>query len=156
MVKKKKLVELSIRQLTVKDAYRYYKIASAEDLGEFMFFFSADSIEVAKKKISQSNNRYEKLFGLFTKANRLVAVFDVNDDVGDFGATVNYFVAKQFRGNHYATIGIQMLYDMLDYTHFTFEVHKANHYSLAVQKQLGSTIHHLEKDYIVFSYSNSI
>lgn len=138
---------LSIRALTARDAYQYFQIAREdEDLKRYARFFIVSSIDEAKKKIVSYTSHNEAVYGLFTKSNRLVAVFDVNDDFNDDGdvdgAVVHYFVGRKYRGNNYAYRGIKKLAVELahKYIKFKFEVRKTNHASLAVQAKLGSEI----------------
>ena len=136
---------LSIRALTARDAYQYFQIAQEDpDMMRFTKFFVVNSIDEAKKKIVSYTSHNEAVYGLFTKSNRLVAVFDVNDDFNDDGdvdgAVVHYFVGRKYRGNNYAYRGIKKLAVELahEYIKFKFEVRKTNHASIAVQAKLGS------------------
>lgn len=136
---------LSIRALTARDAYQYFQIAQEDsEMMRFTKFFVVNSIDEAKKKIVSYTSHNEAVYGLFTKSNRLVAVFDVNDDFNDDGdvdgAVVHYFVGRKYRGNNYAYRGIKKLAVELahEYIKFKFEVRKTNHASLAVQAKLGS------------------
>lgn len=138
---------LSIRVLTTRDANSYFQIAQEDsEMMRFTNFFVVNSIEEAKKKIVSYTSHNEAVYGLFTKSNRLVAVFDVNDDFnedGDIdGAVVHYFVGRKYRGNNYAYRGIKKLAVELahEYIKFKFEVRKTNHASRAVQAKLGSEI----------------
>ena len=71
---------LTIRVLTTRDANSYFQIAREdEDLKRYARFFIVSSIDEAKKKIVSYTSHNEAVYGLF-KSNRLVAVFDVNDD----------------------------------------------------------------------------
>lgn len=145
---KKKRMELSIRELTVADAYAYSRIANDSYLHRYACFFEASSIEDACRKISSYS-----LYGLFTKANRLVAVFDVTSD--EDIATVSYFVGEKYRGNNYAFNGIQYLVNLLSdsFSKFIFEVSKTNIPSLRVQEKLGSKEFSSTKNYLTFLYS---
>lgn len=136
---------LSIRLLTTKDANSYFQIAQEdEDLKRYARFFIVSSIDEAKKKIVSYTSHNEAVYGLFTKSNRLVAVFDVNDNFDETGAVdgaiVHYFVGKKYRGNNYAYRGIKKLASELaqEYLKLKFEIRKTNHASLAVQAKLGS------------------
>lgn len=138
---------LSIRVLTTRDANSYFQIAQEDsEMMRFTKFFVVNSIDEAKKKIVSYTSHNEAVYGLFTKSNRLVAVFDVNDDFNDDGdvdgAVVHYFVGRKYRGNNYAYRGIKKLAVELahKYIKFKFEVRKTNHASLAVQAKLGSEI----------------
>ena len=94
-------------------------------------------------------------------SNRLVAVFDVNDDFDETGAVdgaiVHYFVGKKYRGNNYAYRGIKKLASELaqEYLKLKFEIRKTNHASLGVQAKLGSTIDesYTSKECQLFEYS---
>ena len=153
---------LTIRVLTTRDANSYFQIAREdEDLKRYARFFIVSSIDEAKKKgvvldlellssqlsipvIACSARYNEAIYGLFTKSNRLVAVFDVNDNFDETGAVdgaiVHYFVGKKYRGNNYAYRGIKKLASELaqEYLKLKFEIRKTNHASLAVQAKLGS------------------
>lgn len=138
---------LTIRTLTTKDANSYFQIAQEDsELKKFANFFIVTSIDEAKNKISSYTSHYEILYGLFTKSNRLVAVFDVNDDFNEDGsvtsATIHYFVGKNYRGNNYAYRGIRKLEQELShiYKNFKFEIRKNNDASISVQKKLGSIV----------------
>lgn len=138
---------LSIRVLTTRDANSYFQIAQEDsEMMRFTKFFVVNSIDEAKKKIVSYTSHNEAVYGLFTKSNRLVAVFDVNDDFNDDGdvdgAVVHYFVGRKYRGSNYAYRGIKKLAVELahEYIKFKFEVRKTNHASLAVQAKLGSEI----------------
>lgn len=138
--KKKKGTNLFVRELTLQDAHSYSKISTGVDLHNYTRFFEAHALDEACKIIERYSTKYEQLYGLFTKANRLVAVFDVSSDVEDDGATVHYFVGERYYGNGYATLGITILAETLSdtYSHFHFEVSEENIYSILVQKHLGS------------------
>lgn len=153
---------LSIRVLTTRDANSYFQIAQEDsEMMRFTKFFVVNSIEEAKKKIVSYTSHNEAVYGLFTKSNRLVAVFDVNDDFnedGDIdGAVVHYFVGRKYRGNNYAYRGIKKLAVELahEYIKFKFEVRKTNHASRAVQAKLGSEIDtsYASKDCNLFVYN---
>ncbi len=137
--KKKKRTDFSVRELTTADAYNYSKIAAGTDLHKYAKFFEASTLDEARKRIVQSSNRYESLYGLFTKAKRLVAVFYVSEDI-DNTAIVHYFVGEQYYGNNYAIKGIRCLSDVLSgiYSCFHFEINKENVHSINVQNKLGS------------------
>ena len=153
---------LSIRALTARDAYQYFQIAQEDpDMMRFTKFFVVNSIDEAKKKIVSYTSHNEAVYGLFTKSNRLVAVFDVNDDFNDDGdidgAVIHYFEGRKYRGNNYAYRGIKKLAVELahEYLKFKFEVRKANHASIAVQEKLGSEIDkaYVSKDCNLFVYN---
>ena len=153
---------LSIRVLTTRDANSYFQIAQEDsEMMRFTKFFVVNSIDEAKKKIVSYTSHNEAVYGLFTKSNRLVAVFDVNDDFNDDGdvdgAVVHYFVGRKYRGNNYAYRGIKKLAVELahEYTKFKFEVPKTNHASLAVQAKLGSEMDtsYVSKDCNLFVYN---
>lgn len=153
---------LSIRALTARDAYQYFQIAQEDpDMMRFTKFFVVNSIDEAKKKIVSYTSHNEAVYGLFTKSNRLVAVFDVNDDFNDDGnvdgAVVHYFVGRKYRGNNYAYRGIKKLAVELahEYIKFKFEVRKTNHASIAVQAKLGSEMdtNYASKDCNLFVYN---
>lgn len=153
---------LTIRVLTTRDANSYFQIAREdEDLKRYARFFIVSSIDEAKKKIVSYTSHNEAVYGLFTKSNRLVAVFDVNDDFNDDGdvdgAVVHYFVGRKYRGNNYAYRGIKKLAVELahKYIKFKFEVRKTNHASLAVQAKLGSEMDtsYVSKDCNLFVYN---
>lgn len=153
---------LSIRALTARDAYQYFQIAQEDpDMMRFTKFFVVNSIDEAKKKIVSYTSHNEAVYGLFTKSNRLVAVFDVNDDFNDDGdvdgAVVHYFVGRKYRGNNYAYRGIKKLAVELahEYIKFKFEVRKTNHASIAVQAKLGSEMDtsYASKDCNLFVYN---
>ena len=153
---------LSIRLLTTKDANSYFQIAQEdEDLKRYARFFIVSSIDEAKKKIVSYTSHNEAVYGLFTKSNRLVAVFDVNDNFDETGAVdgaiVHYFVGKKYRGNNYAYRGIKKLASELaqEYLKLKFEIRKTNHASLGVQAKLGSTIDesYTSKECQLFEYS---
>ena len=153
---------LSIRVLTTRDANSYFQIAQEDsEMMRFTKFFVVNSIDEAKKKIVSYTSHNEAVYGLFTKSNRLVAVFDVNDDFNDDGdvdgAVVHYFVGRKYRGNNYAYRGIKKLAVELahKYIKFKFEVRKANHASLAVQAKLGSEMDtsYVSKDCNLFVYN---
>lgn len=153
---------LSIRALTARDAYQYFQIAQEDpDMMRFTNFFVVNSIDEAKKKIVSYTSHNEAVYGLFTKSNRLVAVFDVNDDFNDDGdvdgAVVHYFVGRKYRGNNYAYRGIKKLAVELahEYIKFKFEVRKTNHASIAVQAKLGSEMDtsYASKDCNLFVYN---
>lgn len=153
---------LSIRALTARDAYQYFQIAREdEDLKRYARFFIVSSIDEAKKKIVSYTSHNEAVYGLFTKSNRLVAVFDVNDNFDETGAVdgaiVHYFVGKKYRGNNYAYRGIKKLASELaqEYLKLKFEIRKTNHASLGVQAKLGSTIDesYPSKECQLFEYS---
>lgn len=156
---------LTIRVLTTRDANSYFQIAREdEDLKRYARFFIVSSIDEAKKKIVSYTSHNEAVYGLFTKSNRLVAVFDVNDDFNDDGnvdgAVVHYFVGRKYRGNNYAYRGIKKLAVELahEYIKFKFEVRKTNHASLAVQAKLGSKMDtsYASTDCNLFVYNNNI
>ena len=153
---------LTIRVLTTRDANSYFQIAQEDsEMVRFTKFFVVNSIEEAKKKIVSYTSHNEAVYGLFTKSNRLVAVFDVNDDFNDDGdvdgAVVHYFVGRKYRGNNYAYRGIKKLAVELahEYIKFKFEVRKTNHASIAVQAKLGSEIdtNYSSKDCNLFVYN---
>lgn len=153
---------LTIRALTARDANAYFQIAREDpDMMRFTNFFVVNSIDEAKKKIVSYTSHNEAVYGLFTKSNRLVAVFDVNDDFNDDGdvdgAVVHYFVGRKYRGNNYAYRGIKKLAVELahEYIKFKFEVRKVNHASIAVQEKLGSEIDktYVSKDCNLFVYN---
>ncbi len=153
---------LTIRALTARDANAYFQIAQEDpEMMRFTKFFVVKSIEEARKKIVSYTTNYEVVYGLFTKSNRLVAVFDVNDDFDEDGAidgaVVHYFVGRKYRGNNYAYRGIKKLAVELahEYIKFKFEVRKTNHASRAVQAKLGSEIDtsYASKDCNLFVYS---
>lgn len=153
---------LSIRALTARDAYQYFQITQEDpDMMRFTKFFVVNSIDEAKKKIVSYTSHNEAVYGLFTKSNRLVAVFDVNDDFNDDGdvdgAVVHYFVGRKYRGNNYAYRGIKKLAVELahEYIKFKFEVRKTNHASIAVQAKLGSEMDtsYASKDCNLFVYN---
>lgn len=153
---------LSIRVLTTRDANSYFQIAQEDsEMMRFTKFFVVNSIDEAKKKIVSYTSHNEAVYGLFTKSNRLVAVFDVNDDFNDDGdvdgAVVHYFVGRKYRGNNYAYRGIKKLAVELahEYIKFKFEVRKTNHASLAVQAKLGSEMDtsYASKDSNLFVYN---
>lgn len=153
---------LSIRVLTTRDANSYFQIAQEDsEMMRFTKFFVVNSIDEARKKIVSYTSHNEAVYGLFTKSNRLVAVFDVNDDFNDDGdvdgAVVHYFVGRKYRGNNYAYRGIKKLAVELahEYIKFKFEVRKTNHASLAVQAKLGSEMDtsYASKDCNLFVYN---
>lgn len=153
---------LTIRALTAKDANAYFQIAQEDsEMKRFTKFFVVNSIDEAKKKIVSYTSHNEVVYGLFTKSNRLVAVFDVNDDFDDNGnidgAVVHYFVGRKYRGNNYAYRGIKKLAIELahEYLKFKFEVRKTNYASTAVQAKLGSEIDtsYTSKDCNLFVYN---
>ncbi len=153
---------LTIRALTSKDANAYFQIAQEDsEMKRFTNFFVVNSIDEAKKKIVSYTSHNEAVYGLFTKSNRLVAVFDVNDDFNDDGdvdgAVVHYFVGRKYRGNNYAYRGIKKLAVELahEYIKFKFEVRKTNHASIAVQAKLGSEMDtsYASKDCNLFVYN---
>lgn len=153
---------LTIRALTSKDANAYFQIAQKDsEMERFTKFFVVNSIDEAKKKIVSYTSHNEVVYGLFTKSNRLVAVFDVNDDFDDNGnidgAVVHYFVGRKYRGNNYAYRGIKKLAVELahEYLNFKFEVRKTNYASRAVQAKLGSEIDtsYTSKDCNLFVYN---
>lgn len=162
MKKQKSKDGLTIRVLTTRDANSYFQIAQEDpDMMRFTNFFVVNSIDEAKKKIVSYTSHNEAVYGLFTKSNRLVAVFDVNDDFNDDGdvdgAVVHYFVGRKYRGNNYAYRGIKKLAVELahEYIKFKFEVRKTNHASIAVQAKLGSEIDtsYASKDCNLFVYN---
>lgn len=151
--KKIKRTDLSVRQLTEADAHVYLQISqcdSTDTLHKFVSFLEAHTLEEAKRRIVTYNKQYEKLYGLFTKSNRLVAVFNISDgvkehnadDIDSKGATVHFFVGKRYIGNNYAVLGLQELAKELrdTYEYFYFEIKKSNSASLAVQEHLGSEL----------------
>lgn len=161
MKKQKSKDGLTIRVLTTRDANSYFQIAQEdEELKRYASFFVVSSIEEAKKKIVSYTSHNEAIYGLF-KSNRLVAVFDVNDDFDETGtvdsAIVHYFVGKKYRGNNYAYRGIKKLATELtqDYLKLKFEIRKTNHASLGVQAKLGSSIDktYHSKEYQLFEFS---
>ena len=162
MKKQKSKDGLTIRVLTTRDANSYFQIAQEDpDMMRFTNFFVVNSIDEAKKKIVSYTSHNEAVYGLFTKSNRLVAVFDVNDDFNDDGdvdgAVVHYFVGRKYRGNNSAYRGIKKLAVELahEYIKFKFEVRKTNHASIAVQAKLGSEIDtsYASKDCNLFVYN---
>ena len=162
MKKQKTKDGLTIRVLTTRDANAYFQIAREdEELKCYASFFVVNSIEEAQKKIVSYTSNYETVYGLFSKSNRLVAVFDVNDDISKDGtvnsAIVHYFVGRKYRGNNYACRGIKKLAVELahEYIKFKFEVCNSNHASLEVQSQLGSTIDktYTSKEYQLFEFN---
>lgn len=152
--KKKKGTNLFVRELTLSDAHSYSRISTGSYLHKYANFFEAYSLEEAQNRIRRSTNNYERLYGLFTKSNRLVAVFDVSDGM-DGDATVHYFVGERYYGKGYAAIGIQKLSALLSdkYSHFHFEVDKDNTYSTNVQKQIGAQECEISKNFVTFVYS---
>lgn len=161
MKKQKSKDGLTIRVLTTRDANSYFQIAREdEELKRYASFFVVNSIEEAKKKIVSYTSHNEAVYGLF-KSNRLVAVFDVNDDYDETGAVdsaiVHYFVGKKYRGNNYAYRGIKKLATELaqDYLKLKFEIRKTNRASLGVQAKLGSSIDkaYHSKEYQLFEFT---
>lgn len=156
MKKKQKRTNLFVRELTIKDAHSYSKISTGDNLHSFTPFFEAYTIEEARKRIENYITKYEKLYGLFTKANRLVAVFNVIDAVDSSrDATVHYFVGEQYYGNNYAAIGITLLSELLagKYSHFYFEIDVDNTHSINVQKKIGSREGKTMNQYRSFVYA---
>ena len=156
---------LTVRELTIGDAYAYFQIANDASLQRYTSFFMASSLSEARARIEKFTSHYEKIFGLFNKANRLVAVFDVDSNsVEDFdegirSATVSYFVGKDYRGRGLASTGIKLLAKELisQYDSFVFEIQSTNNYSIGVQEALGSEKHANSENYIFFTYAlNSV
>lgn len=162
MAKKQMKNGLTVRELNLNDAYAYYQIANDASLKKYTNFFMASSVTDARSKIERFTSHYERVYGLFNKANRLMAVIDVDSDPtfndGDKRtATVSYFVGKEFRGRGLASIGIKMLSKSLksQFDYFIFEIQKSNEYSIAVQKKLHSCVNECKEDYIYFTYALS-
>lgn len=151
--KKNKRTDLFVRELTTTDAYAYSRIANDDSLHQYAPFLEALNIKEAQSRIKSYSSEYEKLYGLFTKSNRLVAVFDVTSDT-DF-ATISYFVGEKYRGNNYALTGIKYLINLLSnvFSKFLFEVSKTNIPSLIVQEKLGSYELASSTKYKTFLYS---
>ena len=154
---------LTVRKLTIGDAYAYFQIANDASLYRYTNFFMASSLSEARSRIEKFTSHYENLYGLFNKANRLVAVFDVvSNSVEDFDddvrtANVSYFVGKCFRGRGLASTGIKLLAKELEsqYDLFVFEIQSTNKYSIGVQETLGSEKHANSENYVFFTYALS-
>lgn len=151
MKKRLKKDALSIRKLNSEDAYLYSQIAYGERLHNYACFFEAHSIEDARRKIADFSNQYDTAYGLFTKGNRLVAVYVVCEQ-SDNSATVHYFVGERYWGNHYASRGIELLTNVLheQYDFLIFEIRKSNIASLKVQKRIGSELFSSNSKYSFF------
>lgn len=162
MAKKQMKNGLTVRELNLNDAYAYYQIANDASLKKYTSFFMATSVTDARSKIERFTSHYERVYGLFNKANRLMAVIDVDSDPtlsenDKRTATVSYFVGKEFRGRGLASVGIKMLSKSLksQFDYFIFEIQRTNEYSVSVQKKLNSSLYANGEDYIYFSYALS-
>lgn len=151
---------LTVRELTINDAYAYFQIANDASLREYTNFFMASSITDARAKIEKFTSHYEKIYGVFNKANRLMAVIDVDsnpifNETDAKTATVSYFVGKDFRGKGLASAGIKILSKMLksQFDYFIFEIQRSNKFSICVQESLKSTLHANKENYVYFSYA---
>lgn len=160
MAKKQMKNGLTVRELNLNDAYAYYQIANDASLKKYTSFFMATSVTDARSKIERFTSHYERVYGLFNKANRLMAVIDVDSDPtlsenDKRTATVSYFVGKEFRGRGLASVGINMLSKSLksQFDYFIFEIQRTNEYSVSVQKKLNSSLYAHEENYIYFSYA---
>ncbi len=160
MAKKQMKNGLTVRELTINDAYAYYQIANDASLKKYTSFFMATSVTDARSKIERFTSHYERVYGLFNKANRLMAVIDVDSDPTPSEndkrtATVSYFVGKEFRGRGLASVGIKMLSKSLksQFDYFIFEIQRTNEYSVSVQKKLNSSLYANEENYIYFSFA---
>ena len=146
---KKRSTDLFVRELELsqKDIFAYSRIAHGEALHDFACFFEARSQSEAEKRINDAiKNRYETMYGLFNKQNRLVGVFLVHDstleDDDSRSAEVHYFIAESFQRRGYCTKGLRLLAELLcDYfDFFRFSLRKSNISSRYVQERLGSTL----------------
>lgn len=160
MAKKQIKNGLTVRELTINDAYAYYQIANDASLKKYTNFFMASSITDARAKIEKFTSHYERIYGVFNKANRLMAVIDVDSDPtfsesDKKTATVSYFVGKEFRGRRLASIGIKILAKSLksQFDYFIFEIQRTNEASISVQKKLNSSMSVNEGNYMYFSYA---
>lgn len=139
--KSKKRTDMFVRELGVDDAPLYVKIAHDEQISMYTSFFFADTTDAAKKCIRSNTTQYCRIYGLFTKANRLVGVYTVEDDALG-GATVCYMIGERYRGQGYASKGIRLLAEVYSavYQYFSFSIRKSNLASIRVQECLGSEL----------------
>lgn len=152
MAAKTKCTDLSVRKLTPKDAWAYKQIAFGEDLFRYCNFFVASTLEEAEKRIQQNNTNYQTLYGLFTKSNRLVAVFLLSADDAENAVIVHYFVGERYRGNGYACAGLKLLSGELEYNTFRFEVRKKNESCIRVMEKLGAEFERSDKRHFYYAY----
>lgn len=143
-MKKKIKTDLSVRELTTKDANSYYSISKGASLHRYANFFEANTLKAAQQRIEAAcNNPYEKMYGLFAKT-RLVSVYlvvqEACDDADDDGAIVHCFVGEKYYGNNLASRGICLLTELLNgvYSHFHFEIENSNEASLHIPSKLGA------------------
>lgn len=157
---KKRSTDLFVRELQTsrEDIYAYSKIAHGEGLNTFASFFEAHSLSEAEKRIRDSiKNRYETMYGLFNKQNRLIGAFIVVDSTVDDGekvAEVHYFIAESFQRKGYCTKGLQLLAELLSntYTYFLFSLRKNNISSKLVQEHLGSVLQRETRNHLYYKY----
>ena len=152
--KNKEQTGMFVRELVVADAPLYMKIAHDEQISMYTSFFFANSIDEAKKCIRSNTTHYCRIYGLFTKANRLVGVYTVDDDARG-GATVCYMIGERYRGKGYASKGIWLLSEVYSavYQYFTFSVRKSNLASIRVQESLGAKLVDASARYLFFRLS---
>lgn len=144
------LNSLTVRRLTEGNAFSYALIADPNDadLKEFATFFVVSNFSRAREMLKSGN-----FYGLFQKS-KLVAVFAILDGAFPREAIVHYFVAKQYRGNNFAYIGLSKLANLFakSYDFFTFLINPVNYASVITQKKLGSVRFSDEDCFIVFRY----
>lgn len=158
---KKRSTDLFVRELepVQRDAEAYKKIAHGEGLHTYASFLEANTYDKALERIQNAKRSInETMYGLFNKANRLVAVFLVHDTCiegePERQATVHYFVAESFQRRGYCVRGLEILADMLCdvFDSFIFEIRKKNIASIRVQESLGSVVEGEAKNFIFFKY----
>ncbi len=144
--------EMFVREIGLSDRVGYLRISRLEDIGDYVSFMAADSLQEATERIEHYQRMHNtKLYGLFSKSNRLIGVMDAVHYPGDNYATVSYFIGKRYRGNGYAELAIKILFDTLDVDELHFEVHELNSASHRVQQKLHSRVLNYNK-YCTYVY----
>ena len=156
---KKRSTNLFVRELLPcrEDIDAYSKIAYGEELHRYASFFEARTHQDAERHILQSHNsRYEIMFGLFNKQNRLLGVFLVSDASFDDekAAEVHYFIAERFQKKGYCVKGLTLLAEHLadTYDYFYFSLRKENISSKCVQEKLGSVLEKSNAKYLYYKF----
>ncbi len=149
----KKRTELFVREVTENDKVGYLKISRSEDVGEYVKYMSANSLEEASDFIERCiQAHYTTLYGIFqAKSNRLIGVMEASLYPEDNYATVSYFVGKKYRGHEYVEEAIRSLSTILG-KELRFEVHQSNSSSHRVQQKLHSHILKVRGSYFTYCY----